>query len=667
MMRIGIKGKIFAAFAVILLILGVVAAIGTSRILATGKIVEAFAVRHAEAVAAAQIEHDILTLRRLVIKFVYTGDTGSAAAARNNLDTARADLQSGRAVISDKRSGAFADLVVAFDDYAKMYLAIEELKARQAKLINEHVDPDGVRYSALAEKLRTAVRKGDDDDAKDASEVLITQGLMARLNSETMLERRDSLYGAKADENFIKVEASLGAMTAAVIAADLIEPFKEFAALEMDYHKAVKELAALQAKLDKTQNESLVALGERISKDIREISVPANQEAAELQETATAAAAATARLMELLAAGGILAGLLVALMLGARMSRPVIEMTGAMRRLARGDLKISIPGLGRADEIGDMANSVLVFKENAEHVAQLTLEQEQAKARAEKARQDALHQVAANFEREVMGIANGVNRAAEELEAAASALRDAAGTTEAISGSVAVSSSEVSHDVNSVAAATEELSRSAVEIGDQVRESSSIAVRAVEAAQVTDRRFGKLSHSAASIGDAVKLITDIAKRTNLLALNATIEAARAGAAGKGFAVVASEVKTLAAQTSKAAEEIVKQVGDIQNATEESVASMKHIGATIGRVSEIAANIAGAVGEQSEATEEISRNVHKAAQETKRSVSDIGKMSDGVRATGSASAQVLSLAKSLSADGGRLKRELDRFLESVRAA
>ncbi len=348
-------------------------------------------------------------------------------------------------------------------------------------------------------------------------------------------------------------------------------------------------------------------------------------------------------------------------------THPIAALTSTMGKLASGRLDTSIPALDRTDEIGSMAHSVEIFRRGLAETEQLRAGQEQLKVAAEAERHAMMRNLADSFEREVMGIVNGVSDAADELEAAAAALSSSAGTTQTLSGAVAATSGEVSSDVNSVAAAAEELSRSAEAIGEQVRELSGIASGAVEQARDTDSRFAKLSEAAARIGDAVKLITDIAGRTNLLALNATIEAARAGAAGKGFAVVANEVKTLAAQTSKATQEITRQIADIQNATAESVASMKHIGGTIARVSEIAICIAGAVDEQGGATQEISRNVHKVAEETTRSAEDIAKVSDGARATGAASSQVLTLAKTLSSDGGRLKRELDRFLESVRAA
>ena len=218
-----------------------------------------------------------------------------------------------------------------------------------------------------------------------------------------------------------------------------------------------------------------------------------------------------------------------------------------------------------------------------------------------------------------------------------------------------------------LAAARSEASHAQDEIGRRVKESSQIADAAVRQAEQTDGRIGKLSRAAQEIGDVVKLITAIAEQTNLLALNATIEAARAGDAGRGFAVVASEVKSLASQTAKATDEISNHIAGMQGATQESVAAIKEIGGTIGKISDIAATIASSVEQQSLATQEIARSVQSVAQGTQEAAGNVMQVNRGATETGSASEEVLNSARTLSSESARLREELDRFMANIRAA
>ena len=350
-----------------------------------------------------------------------------------------------------------------------------------------------------------------------------------------------------------------------------------------------------------------------------------------------------------------------------RVAVPIRRMTDTMRSLANGDKSVEIPGVGRKDEIGQMADTVAVFKNSMIESDRLREETEQHKADAEAERKKGMLRLADAFEAGIKGVVNSVASQATEMQSSAQAMTQTAGQATHRATAVAASVEQASANVQTVASSAEELSTSVREIGQQVEQSSKIAGQAVIEADKTNVTVEGLAKTAQRIGDVVQLIETIAGQTNLLALNATIEAARAGDAGKGFAVVASEVKSLASQTAKATEDIRVQIGEIQGATAQTVEAIRSIGATIRQMSEIATTIASAVEQQGAATREIATNVHQAAQGTSDIATNIEGVSRAASDTGAAATQVLGAAGQLSKQAETLRRDVDEFLATVRAA
>jgi methyl-accepting chemotaxis protein len=348
-------------------------------------------------------------------------------------------------------------------------------------------------------------------------------------------------------------------------------------------------------------------------------------------------------------------------------ARPLARTTGAVGKLAAGDLSVAVEGTERGDELGALAKALQVFKDGALEKKRLQEEQEELKLQAERERKAALGKVADAFEASVKEVVTVVAAAAGEMQSTAQSMGETAEETTRQSTAVAAASEQASSNVQTVASAMEELSSSIAEIGRQVEQSTRMARSAVEQAQTTGTTVDGLSRAAQRIGDVIKLIQDIASQTNLLALNATIEAARAGEAGKGFAVVASEVKTLATQTAKATEEISTQIAEIQGATGQTVSAMQSIGGIIAQLDEIASTIAAAVEEQSAATQEINSNVQQAARGTGEISTNIHRVNEAAGQTAAASSQVLSSASELSQQGERLRLEVDGFIGKLRAA
>ncbi len=692
---IQLKTRIFMGFGVILLILALVSGIGYVEFVKVGHELDSYSETVDEASDVAKIEIEFLRLQTYAREYASSGieeDARQVHEIGEHLQGAVVEATNNQRNADKhtvlKKMGE--DISIYLVDFAKA----EKLQHEFRNLINDRMEPEGVKiYADLREMLHAAVAEGN-NDARIFAEEAIEHALLARLYSNILIGRKDKSFGPRAAEELDKLHHSLASIAKVAHSEKEKALLKELDELATDYEQTIKEIHHDELEVRHLVEGEMTDLVNSLVDNAEELQAQASKEEHAIQEETMATIGEAELLMMVIAISGVIVGIILAWIMGGNIVNPIAGMTASMAILSNGDLEVEIPSRERQDEIGVMAQAVQVFKEGM--IERLKLREETEKQRIEaeqeekekeerqatrerealeaedRRKQEAeaenrriLNEMADTFEANVGGVVDAVSSAAAQANASAQSMSSISEETSTQASTVAAAAEQASANVQTVASAAEELSNSIAEITRQVSDTSVKSGNAVKEAQTSRDAVQGLIDASEKIGNVVTLITDIAEQTNLLALNATIEAARAGEAGKGFAVVAAEVKNLANQTQKATEEIGSQIQGIQSSTQDAANSIENIGSAISEIDGIATSVASSVEEQGAATQEISRNIGEAASGTQEVSVNIQGVTVAATDAGAASAEMLEVAGELSRNSEILKSEVASFLEQVR--
>ncbi len=667
MNRFLIGTRIYGGFAVILAMLGILAVISYRSLNTIAEIQGDYVNFSTNAMLVQQIERNLVGLRRNMYAYLTTGSLPEFKSAEELVGIIKTEFgELDRNLKDPKLHQDAIELHTSVDAYFAIAKKAVELREARDWILETGFQPNvesaainltrttdaalaGEKFE-LAAQLSQALetiwslryhtgRLDISGDAEAAAKAKAALETLQRIVTKAVSRTDDPALRPKLD----KVQQRVG---------EVVGIYDKMVEFISNYHQAANKTLPDQAEVFRKQS---VALTKQMRDELTQLDHDVDQQITD-----------TIRTTVILSVSIFVGGFLIAWVIGAGISRPIIRMTRTMTTLADGDNTVEVPARDNRDEIGGMARAVQVFKENAIENDRLRREQESAE-QAKQRRQEESEELIDMFGSSVSGVFGSLSEASSSMAATAQSMSEASSETNIQVDIVTRAIGQTSENAQSVASASQELTAAICEIGRLIHASSDIAAHGAGQSREVIAKVEMLREASERIGNIIGIISEIAAQTNLLALNATIEAARAGDAGKGFAVVASEVKNLSQQTQKATVDISQQITGIQDSISGTVDAVRDIGQTITHIHESTNEIAAAVTEQQSATDEIARNVQFVSSSADEIAQSIGQVRNAADQTIAASSKVREASDTMAGQADKLSVEVKDFLSAIKGA
>ncbi|MBK1667320.1 hypothetical protein CKO28_04665 [Rhodovibrio sodomensis] len=664
--KLKLRGQILAGFAVVILVAGVIAAQGVWGMRDIERNFDAYAKLGEDATLVSDLRGDVVATILKVRTWLRTEDPAVREAVVSLKANVEEKIARAQQVITDpERAQKIVEIDRAMQRFHAGFDEVVDLMEQRNAFV--YAGMDAIGPEARKRLSEIGGRAYAESDYASASEAALANQhlLLARLYATKFLVDNEPADAARVADEFQKLDQGLQTLQAGLGNSERQALLSEVRELLPRYRAAFD--GAREAILTRNDviKRTIVTDGEKVEELAEAIQTSVIADERALKSKASQASSSMQMMMLLVALGGIALATVAAWLIGGRIAAGVRGITDAMSALAQGTGDTEVPGRGRADEIGEMADALEVFKNNSQKQLEMA-QQQQADAERKAAEAERVSKATERFRADVDQILNTLGSSATELEATASTLSATATETSHQTNNVASASEQASANTQTVAASTEELAASIHEVSAQVEKTAGIAERADEQARGAMAKVEEVQAGADAVTRVIQLISDIAEQTNLLALNATIEAARAGEAGKGFAVVANEVKNLATQTARATQEVSGDIERMRGSVRQAVPAMEQVAGIVREMNEISGVVASTATEQAAATEEITRNVQQAAQGAQEVAGNVQGLREGAQASSAGSEQVLSAASSLAQQANELRTAVDAYVREVAA-